>query len=69
MPGRLSKEQRRVQREVVRRREPVGISAITLLEIAILFGEGSTRSDIAVETLLEELDASPAFQTLPIRST
>jgi len=65
-PEKLSKEQTRVLREAVRRHEPVAVSAITLLEIAVLFGQGSTRSDIAVEELLGELDSNPAFQILPL---
>lgn len=48
-PKKLSREQVRVLREAVRRREPVAVSAITLLEIAVLFGEGTTRSDVPVK--------------------
>lgn len=65
-PEKLSIEQRRVLREAVRRSELLGVSAITLLEIAILFGEGSTRSNIEVGELLGELDSNPAFQILPL---
>ena len=65
-PEKLSKEQRRVLRESVRRQEPVGISAVTLLEIAILFGEGSTRSNIAVEELLNQLQSNPLLQVVPL---
>ena len=65
-PKKLSREQRRILRDAVRRREPVGISAITLLEIAILFGQGSTRSDIPAEGLLAELVADPALAIIPL---
>lgn|SRR5271157_1955502 len=65
-PKRLSREQTRVLRDAVRRREPVAISAITLLEIAVLFGEGSTRSDIPVDELFSELESNPAFQIIPL---
>ncbi len=65
-PEKLSKEQRRILREAVRQHEPVGVSAITLLEIAILFGEGRTRSDIAAGELLDGLDSNPVFQLLPL---
>lgn len=65
-PEKLSKEQRRVLREAVRRREPLGISGITLLEIAVLFGEGSARSDIDVGELLGEIDSSHVFEILPL---
>ena len=54
-PKKLSREQVRVLREAVRRREPVAVSAITLLEIAVLFGEGTTRSDVPVRELFDEL--------------
>jgi len=65
-PKKLSRDQTRVLRDAVRRREPVAVSAITLLEIAILFGEGTTRSDIPVRDLLGELDSNPAFQIVPL---
>jgi PIN domain nuclease of toxin-antitoxin system len=64
-PKKLSREQFRLLRETVRRREPFAISAITLLEIAVLFGKGSTRSDIPVETLLSRLESDPGLQVVP----
>jgi PIN domain nuclease of toxin-antitoxin system len=65
-PKKLSREQVRVLREAVRRREPVAVSAITLLEIAVLFGEGTTRSDVSVRELFDELTSHPAIQILPL---
>ena len=65
-PKKLSREQVRVLREAVRRREPVAVSAITLLEIAVLFAEGTTRSDVPVRELFDELTSNPAFQILPL---
>ena len=50
----------------MRRREPVAISAITLLEIAILFGEGATRSAIPVDELFGNIESNPAFQIVPL---
>src|SRR5882724_12239214 len=64
-PKKLSREQFRVLREAVRRREPFAVSAITLLEIAVLFGRGRTRSDIPVETLLSRLESDPGLQVVP----
>jgi PIN domain nuclease of toxin-antitoxin system len=55
-----------VLRDAVRHREPLAISAITLLEIAILFGESRTRSERPAGELLGELDSDPAFQILPL---
>lgn len=65
-PKKLSRDQTRVLREAIRRREPVAVSAITLLEIAILFGEGSTRSEIPLSELLGQLESNPAFQIVPL---
>jgi PIN domain nuclease of toxin-antitoxin system len=65
-PKRLSRDQARVLREAVRRGERVAISAVTLLEIAVLFGEGRTRSDTAAGELLREIDSNPVFQILPL---
>jgi PIN domain nuclease of toxin-antitoxin system len=65
-PKRLSREQARVLRDAVRRHEPVALSAISLLEIAVLFGEGSSRNDIPVRELLGNLESDPAFQILPL---
>lgn len=64
-PKRLSREQTRVLRGAMRRGEPVAISAVSLLEIAVLFGEWSTRSPIPVEQILSELTDNPAVQVLP----
>ena len=65
-PKKLSREQVRVLRESVRRSEQVCVSAITLLEIAVLFGAGTARSDHSVSDLLGELESNPTFQILPL---
>ena len=52
-------------RDAVGHHEPVAISAITLLEIAVLFGEGAARTEIAAE-LFEDLASNPAFRILPL---
>ena len=65
-PKRLSREQTRILRDAVRHREPVAISAITLFEIAVLFGKDSVRSEIPVEELFTELESNPAFQIIPL---
>jgi hypothetical protein len=64
-PRKLSREQTRVLRDAVRRNEPIAISAITLLEIAVLFSEGRARSDIAADELPKEFDSNPAFSDHP----
>jgi PIN domain nuclease of toxin-antitoxin system len=65
-PKRLSHDQARVLREAVRRCEPVAITTLTLLEIALLFGRGSTRSAVSLADLLEEISSDPAIQLLPL---
>lgn len=49
----------------MRRREPLGVSAITLLEIALLFGSGAARSDVHAAELLGDLESNPAFEIVP----
>ena len=61
----LSREQLRVLREAVRRRERLAVSAITLLEIAVLFERGRARSDVSVATLLSRVESDPVFQIVP----
>ena len=65
-PKRLSREQARILNEVIRRRETIAISAITLLEIAMLFSDGRIRIKAGMDELFGELEASPAFQILPL---
>jgi PIN domain nuclease of toxin-antitoxin system len=65
-PKKLSRDQLRVLRDSVRERESLAISAVTLLEIAVLFGEGSARSDVDPGELFRELESNPAFQILPL---
>ena len=65
-PKKLSRDQTRVLREAVRRSEPLAISAITLLEIALLFGRGSTRSKMPVGDLLSEIESNPILQIVPL---
>jgi PIN domain nuclease of toxin-antitoxin system len=66
LPKKLSREQLRVMRDAMHRNEALAISAITLLEMAVLFGPGSIRSAIPLEQLLGELEASPVFEILPL---
>jgi PIN domain nuclease of toxin-antitoxin system len=68
-PKKLSRDQTRALHEAVRRQEPVAVSAITLLEIALLFSEGRIRSDIPVDELLGQLEENPAFQVLPLTAS
>jgi PIN domain nuclease of toxin-antitoxin system len=44
----------------------VGISAITLLEVAILFRDGPLRIKLSMDDVFSELEASPVFRILPL---
>jgi PIN domain nuclease of toxin-antitoxin system len=65
-PGRLSREQVRVIREAERRGEPLGLSATTLIEIAIMRREGRHRLEGNIDDIFEQLEVSPSFRVLPI---
>jgi PIN domain nuclease of toxin-antitoxin system len=64
-PARLSREQTRMLAEAVRHRETVAISAITLLEVAILPREGPRRVRFNLDELLGQIESSPVFCILP----
>ena len=65
-PKRLSRKQARILDEIIRRRETVGISAITLLEVALLSSDGPLRMKRTADEIFEELEASPVFRILPL---
>jgi PIN domain nuclease of toxin-antitoxin system len=65
-PNKLSRSQRRVLEQAISRSEPVAISAITLLETAVLMRERGTRSNISAQDLLIQLETSRVFQLLPL---
>ena len=60
----LSREQIRVLEGAVRRGEPLALSAISLLEIAILSGEGKLK--IALGEFLASLETNPVFRILAL---
>lgn len=63
---RLSREQSRVLEGAVRRSEQVALSAISLLEIAILKSEGKLRLSVTLDEFLDEMLANEVFQILPL---
>jgi PIN domain nuclease of toxin-antitoxin system len=65
-PTRLSPDQRRILREVLRRREVVAVSAITLLEIALLFDRGPLQIKLSLDEVFQEIEANPVFRILPL---
>jgi PIN domain nuclease of toxin-antitoxin system len=55
----------RVLRDATRRQELLAISAITLLEIAVLFGRAAGRNDAGAEAVLEQIESGSVFQIIP----
>lgn len=64
-PKKLSREQVRVLEAAVRRTEPIALSAISLLEIAVLSSAGKLGLKAPLEELFEDLQ-SQVFQILPL---
>jgi PIN domain nuclease of toxin-antitoxin system len=64
-PKKLSREQRVVIDNAERRGECVGVSAMSLLEIALL-NEGRQRLSVSLDQLFRELDTNSAIRILPL---
>jgi len=62
--GRLSKDARKAIDDARKNRDGLGISDITLLEIATLASKGRIRLSSTLETFLQEVEAR--FTVLPI---
>lgn len=65
-PATLSREQSRVLREAMRRQQTVALSAISLLEIALLMDGRDRRVVAQIQQVLDEIELSPTFQILPL---
>jgi PIN domain nuclease of toxin-antitoxin system len=65
-PKKLSQEQRRVLRDAVHRREPLALSGITLLEIALRFGTGDARPADSASRILDRIEREEMFRILPL---
>jgi PIN domain nuclease of toxin-antitoxin system len=65
-PGRLTREQRRVLDRAWSRSEPVAISAISLLEIAMRVSEGAIRVRQSLDELFATLEEHPLVRVLPL---
>jgi len=63
---RLSREQVRVLEGAVRGAEPLALSAISLLEIALLVSEEKLRLKGTLADFFDELEATPVFRILPL---
>ena len=53
-------------KEVTRRAEPVTLSAISLLEMAVLSNQGRLKLKTSLARLFEDLQANPLFRVLPL---
>jgi PIN domain nuclease of toxin-antitoxin system len=62
----LSRTQRHVLEAAVNRGEPVALSAITLLEIAILASGQTPLLKVPLEEFFQELNSNPVFRVLPL---
>ena len=65
-PRKLSREQLRVLREAVRRSEPVAISAISLLEMAVLSTLGKVKFGLPLDEFFGAIEAHPLLHVLPL---
>jgi len=65
-PKLLSAEQRRVLDRAIRHREQVAVSAISLMEFAILAGDGKLRLRKPLDQVLSGLQADSMIAVLPI---
>ena len=66
--AKLSKPQLRALEDSVRRHEPVAVSVITLLEIALLSSDGRLKLTQPLEAFFDAIQSSPAFRLLPLTS-
>ena len=64
-PQKLSKDQLRVLRDATRRGEPLAVSAITLLEIALFKGGKGSKLRVPVDELFEVI-SSTGCQIVPL---
>jgi PIN domain nuclease of toxin-antitoxin system len=62
-PGKLSREQDRAISQAVRRAEPLAVSAITLMEIAVIPG---ARLRLSAQEILDALEPGSDFQIVPL---
>jgi len=66
--GRLSPVQTRALERAEATKEPLGVAAITLWEIAKLADRGRIRFDQTVDVVLEEIEQHPALSVLPLEA-
>jgi len=62
----LSKQQVRALDEAERRAEPVTLSAMSLLEVAVLTSQGRVKLKTSLQEFFEDLQSNPVFRVLPV---
>ncbi len=62
----LSRQQAQALEGAVRRTEPVALSSVSLLEIAVLASGGKLRLRTSLDEFFEALQKIPVFRVLPI---
>jgi PIN domain nuclease of toxin-antitoxin system len=62
----LSRKQAHALDEAARRAEPVTLSSMSLLEVALLTSLGRLRLKISLDKFFEGLQANPLLQVLPL---
>jgi PIN domain nuclease of toxin-antitoxin system len=62
----LSREQVRVLEAAVRHGEPLALSAVSLLEIAVLASQGKVRLKMTIDEFFDHLQSGSVFQILPL---
>ena len=65
-PARLSRDQIRTMETVEQSGEPVGISAVTILEVSALFASGRPRVKGNMMELFDQLRSNPMYTILPV---
>ncbi|HTP32451.1 MAG TPA: type II toxin-antitoxin system VapC family toxin [Candidatus Acidoferrales bacterium] len=65
-PKRLSKQQKRVMADAERRNEPIALSSVSLLEIAVLAGDGVLDLKGRLEEFFQDVQASSLFRIFPV---
>jgi PIN domain nuclease of toxin-antitoxin system len=62
----LSRTQSQALESAVRRGEPVALSAISLLETAVLASGEKAALKVSLGAFFQDLNANPVFRTLPL---
>jgi PIN domain nuclease of toxin-antitoxin system len=65
-PKHLTREQVRVLNVALQHREPVGLSVMSLLEIAFLVADGKLKLRTDLNELVETLESDPVYRILPL---